>query len=117
VRDQHGAGLVLLGPGYLGNGNTGIRRTPGKVTGTQDWLDVGVATNHACAITTANLTLACAGFCWGMGVAGELGNGSDADRFSPVRVFGVGWLSIAAGTAGFALSEVGKFTPVAVAAP
>jgi len=74
-----------------------------------------------------------------MGVAGELGNGSDADRFSPVRVSGdVSWLSISAGFAfscGVAQSgkgwcwgdgtngqlgdgtEVGKFTPVAVAAP
>jgi alpha-tubulin suppressor-like RCC1 family protein len=74
-----------------------------------------------------------------MGVGGELGNGSTANRFSPVRVSGnIDFLSI---SAGFAFScgvaeggkawcwgdgtngqlgdgtEVGKLTPVAVAAP
>jgi len=94
--------LFCWGAGYLGNGNTGIRRTPGKVTGTQDWLDLGVATNHACAITTANLA-----WCWGANNFGQLGDGTTTARTTPVRAAqGFTFLNIEAG----ALTSCGILT-------
>jgi alpha-tubulin suppressor-like RCC1 family protein len=68
------------GAGYLGNGVNGTRRSPVKVTGTQDWLDLGVGTNHTCAITTANLA-----WCWGTNNLGQLGNGTTTASSTPVR--------------------------------
>ena len=68
------------GAGYLGNGVNGTRRSPVKVTGTQDWLDLGVGTNHTCAITTANLA-----WCWGTNNLGQLGNGTTTASTTPVR--------------------------------
>lgn len=81
------------GGGYLGNGGAGISRSPVKVTGTQDWLDLGVATQHACAITTANLA-----WCWGYNHHGELGDGTTTTRPTPVRAAqGFAFLDIEAG--------------------
>jgi alpha-tubulin suppressor-like RCC1 family protein len=68
------------GGGYLGNGVLGTSRSPVKVAGTQDWLDLGVANQHACAITTANLA-----WCWGFNHHGELGDGTTATSKTPVQ--------------------------------
>jgi alpha-tubulin suppressor-like RCC1 family protein len=38
---------------------------------------------HSCGVTRAG-----SGFCWGLGIAGDLGNGSNAERFKPSAVSG-----------------------------
>ena len=102
LRDQHGARCVLLGRGLPGQRNTGTRRSPGKVTGTQDWLDLGVGTNHACAITTANLA-----WCWGSNNHGELGDSTTTASTTPVpSAKGLTFLHIEAG----ALTSCGVLT-------
>jgi alpha-tubulin suppressor-like RCC1 family protein len=69
------------GAGRLGNGGgSGTRRSPVKVTGTQDWLQLAVGSGYACAITTANLS-----WCWGANNRGQLGNGTIDPSLTPVR--------------------------------
>jgi alpha-tubulin suppressor-like RCC1 family protein len=80
---------VATGDGR-GSGRT---LTPRAVAGTRKWDNVTVGSLHACGVTRAGV-----GLCWGMGVGGALGNGSTADRFTPVRVSGgIDFLAISAG--------------------
>jgi alpha-tubulin suppressor-like RCC1 family protein len=81
------------GAGPLGNGSGGSSRSPVKVTGTQDWLDLGVANQHACAITITNQA-----WCWGYNHHGEVGDGTTITRLVPVRAAqGFAFLHIEAG--------------------
>jgi alpha-tubulin suppressor-like RCC1 family protein len=78
---------------------TGTGRSSGRVlnptavAGTRKWSNVTVGSVHGCGITLAGRSL-----CWGLGVSGALGNGSVANRFTPVRVSGeIDFVSISAG--------------------
>ena len=70
--------------GSLGNGGPILRLAPIPVVGLSSGV-AAVATNaaayHTCAITQAG-----AAYCWGDGVAGQLGNGSFASSTVPVLV-------------------------------
>jgi hypothetical protein len=93
------AGAVLCwgdnSRGQLGDGTTTQRLTPVPVAG----LDSGVRAisaggDHACAVTTAGAVL-----CWGDNIAVQLGDGTRAQRNTPVAVSGAssGVQSIALG--------------------
>jgi alpha-tubulin suppressor-like RCC1 family protein len=68
------------GAGSLGNGVVGTRRSPVKVSGTQDWLQLAVGSGFACGITTVNQA-----WCWGVNRKGQLGNGTTDASTTPVR--------------------------------
>ncbi len=84
--------------GSLGNGGPILRLAPIPVVGLSSGV-AAVATNaaayHTCAITQAG-----AAYCWGDGVAGQLGNGSFASSTVPVLVTG-----LSSGTSAMALGN------------
>lgn len=58
------------------------------------YVTVATATEHTCAVTTAD-----AGYCWGDGDVGQLGVGTIGDRDSPARISGgFTWQSLAGAT-------------------
>ncbi|MBA3317330.1 MAG: hypothetical protein H0T50_04480 [Gemmatimonadales bacterium] len=68
----------------IGDGKgTGRRLSPTPVASTRRWDNVSAGVVHSCGVTLAGR-----GFCWGQGTAGDLGNGSIADRFKPSAVSG-----------------------------
>jgi alpha-tubulin suppressor-like RCC1 family protein len=81
--------------GQLGTGSAGgqcevdlavivsCSRTPVKITvpGDPKFLSVSAGGRHACGVTVAGMA-----WCWGAGSGGKLGNGSEADSPTPVRV-------------------------------
>ena len=74
------------GNGQLGDGSATQRTAPVAVTG----LGSGVAaiaagSNHSCALTTGGAVR-----CWGNNSVGQLGDGSFAQRTTPVAVTGLG---------------------------
>ena len=76
--------------GRLGDGLTTNRSTPVQVKGVggigflSDVVSVSAGSNHTCAVTSDG-----AAFCWGDGLSGKLGDGSTANRSTPVQVKGV----------------------------
>ncbi len=66
----------------LGNG-TGIpgSGTPLLVSGALDLVAVSTGTAHACAVTTDGDA-----YCWGLNLAGQLGDGTNFNSATPVRV-------------------------------
>lgn len=73
--------------GQLGNGGSGNKSTPVSVTGLTNVVDLvdGYSRTHPC-VKIADGT----GYCWGLGTAGQLGNGILADSSTPVKVTGTG---------------------------
>jgi len=95
-----GAGAVwcwgINSAGQLGDGTQTSRLTPVAVSG----LSTGVAavsagSNHSCAVTGAGAL-----WCWGDNSYGQLGDGSNDMRMTPVAVLGLG-SGVAAVTDGF----------------
>lgn len=83
------------GNGRLGDGTTIDRLAAVDVTGLQSGIAQLVAgTFHSCARSTAGAV-----GCWGANGAGALGDGTTADRWTPVQVSGLtgGVVSIAVG--------------------
>lgn len=70
--------------GVLGSGTTKseLRLTPTTVTGlSSDVVSLSMGMEHACAVTTAGTAK-----CWGVGINGELGNGTTKSSTVPVTV-------------------------------
>jgi alpha-tubulin suppressor-like RCC1 family protein len=82
--------------GQLGNGGTTASQTPVSVTGLSSGV-IGLVAgdNHACALTSAGAVK-----CWGFNLFGELGDGTNTDRNTPVPVLGLssGVIGLAAGS-------------------
>jgi alpha-tubulin suppressor-like RCC1 family protein len=81
--------------GQLGNPSMtlGSTNVPQTVGGGQLLQHVTVGTAHACGLDPNGVA-----FCWGWGASGQLGNGSNQDAHSPVRVAGTTtYRAIAAG--------------------
>ena len=81
--------------GQIGDGTTTQRDTPVAVTGLGSGVaSISVGGSHTCAMTTSGGVK-----CWGENGDGQLGDGTNADRHTPVNVVGLtsGASAIAAG--------------------
>ena len=81
--------------GQLGDGTTIDRFAPAHASGLESGvIDIAVGYGHTCAVTNEGGVK-----CWGLGGAGQLGNGTRGDQLTPVFVSGLesGIVAIAAG--------------------
>ena len=70
--------------GRLGDGTTTQRLSPVQVAGlTGGVVAIAAGVHHTCAVTGAGALR-----CWGGNFAGQLGDGTTADRFTPTSVIG-----------------------------
>jgi alpha-tubulin suppressor-like RCC1 family protein len=70
------------GNGQLGNGSAAHANTPVAIQAVGfSWVTVEAGQNHTCAATSGGDV-----YCWGYGVDGQLGDGTQSYRYSPVRV-------------------------------
>jgi len=102
---DHSCALTSLGAvkcwglnssGQLGDGTRTNRDTPTPVTDlTSNVAVVSAGEAHTCAVTVSG-----AAYCWGSNANGQLGDGTQSDRVSPVQVSGLGSgvVSISAGS-------------------
>lgn len=92
------------GNGQLGTGLTSLSSsTPLAVAGGHTFASIAVGELSTCAVTTAG-----AGYCWGSGSFGSLGNGSTDQADSPVAVSGS--LALASVSAGISFHACGLDT-------
>jgi len=82
-----GGGVLCWGDnsfGQLGDGTTTQRLTPVQVVGlTSGVVAIAGGYQHSCALTNAGRVL-----CWGVNFRGELGDCTNINRSTPVRVAG-----------------------------
>jgi hypothetical protein len=70
--------------GQIGDsGNTGVRTRPSLVKGGHAFVQVNVAFQHSCGVTTANKA-----YCWGYGKLRQIGDGGTSNRVVPRAVAG-----------------------------
>ncbi|MBI5564834.1 MAG: hypothetical protein HY870_08065, partial [Chloroflexi bacterium] len=96
----HGGGVKCWGNnggGQLGDGTTTDRSTPVDVSGLgSQVLSLVLGSGHTCALTTTGGVK-----CWGANWYGQLGDGTNTDRSTPVNVNGLG--------SGIAMLAAGKY--------
>lgn len=83
------------GHGETGFGSGGFHTTPVNVSGMSSGVtDIVSGETHICALLTSGKV-----YCWGYNVRGELGDGSNTTRLTPVEVINLGFSpqSISAG--------------------
>lgn len=73
-----GSGNVVPASTRIGTGST--------------WATVSVGAGHICATRTGH-TL----WCWGRNDAGQLGNGTTTERYSPIKIGTAAWFSVSTG--------------------
>ena len=87
--------------GQLGNGSSVESAIPVQVTGLDDAVQVVAGAEHACALVDVGLEGGGDGgsvWCWGRNDSGQLGDGTSADRATPLLVGGLGGIvELAAG--------------------
>jgi hypothetical protein len=104
VGEAHTCALTIQGQafcwgsndvGALGSGTeTGIEVTPVPVAGGRTFRQLTAGSHHTCGVT-ANDRL----FCWGLNHLGQLGDGTDRDRFRPVQIArGIAFHQVSAGS-------------------
>jgi alpha-tubulin suppressor-like RCC1 family protein len=87
------------GNGQLGNGTTTSAHTPVAVTGlSSDVVAISAGSDHTCALTNTGALK-----CWGDNGFGEIGDGSNTDRKTPVAIPGFA-ANVAGVTAGQAVT-------------
>ena len=83
------------GNGELGDGTTADKSSPVTVIGgITDWSQVSGGGSHSLGVTDTGIAYA-----WGAGLSGRLGDGTTADKSSPVTVIGgiTNWSQVSAG--------------------
>jgi alpha-tubulin suppressor-like RCC1 family protein len=83
--------------GQLGDGTNTQRLTPVNVTGLSSGVRaIAAGDNHTCALTNAGGVK-----CWGQNTTGQIGDGTQTDRWTPVNVTGLasGVIAVDAGAA------------------
>lgn len=91
VGSAHTCGLTPAGAAYcwganadgqVGDGSVASRLSPTAVSGGLVFTDLSVGGSHSCGVTSAGGT----GYCWGANGMGQVGDGTLANRFSPVGI-------------------------------
>ena len=86
----HTCGLTTAGLAYCLASRSGSR--PVAVPGGHHFVQISAGERHTCAVTSDDLA-----YCWGGNDWGQLGDGTNMDRSSPVRVMGHHFRQIRAG--------------------
>jgi len=88
--------------GQLGNGSTASSAVPVKITGVSQVTGIAAGWDSAVAIVAGGASV----WAWGGNDYGQLGDGTLADRTTPVRVTQIGTVHIAGAAVGFKYAAI-----------
>jgi alpha-tubulin suppressor-like RCC1 family protein len=92
--------------GELGNGSTANSAAPVKVAGLDNVTDIAAGFDSSVVTRTNGISVAKTVWTWGENGAGQLGDGTTANRLTPVQVTGIGTAYIAGLSAGYGFTAV-----------